>query len=457
MRIMNTRYVLVLLILIGLIVASVGLVILFYNSEPPIETNVAPVLEISSPVADSEISGTIDFNITILDEETLTADIYIDGDFRTSSNTYSWDTTLETEGRHTLLITAHDSGGLSDTEHFQVSINNIAEDVFTDDIFKIMTYNIKESGLNDDWKEIIKQENPDMAVLIETGLFDDASNVILNAATSELNSYFQDELPYDSYTTQNVMYSTSGEAILSRFPVKSINQLDTVPLDDDSDYYMTHDVLEAVLDINGVDVHVFCVHLKASAGTDNQQRREAEMEGLINYMDSLGDVPILYLSDQNSFSPDDTGDLAPATTMLLGYGPMTMMLYPNDTTYGEYSSEVHNFTDIFRDLNPDDPGYSFGGQEGAPYMRIDYIIANSFFDGMFLNSTVIEGTLADSASDHCAVIAWLNWSAGSEVLQKHLSSENVCYEKSEDICSSSNNAPRSFLSITVCPLLKGKE
>ena len=147
---------------------------------------------------------------------------------------------------------------------------------------------------------------------METGLFDDTSNEILNAATSELNAYFENEVPYDSYTTQNVMYSTSGEAILSRFPVKEVKQLDYVPMDDGSSYYVTHDILEAVLDIDGSDVHVFCVHLKASAGTDNQQRRESEMEGLINYMDDLGEVPILYLGDQNSFSPDDTGDLAPS-------------------------------------------------------------------------------------------------------------------------------------------------
>lgn len=408
---MNQRKILVGIIGLILVVSVLAFSVLMILQQAPVEQDDPPNIIISSPLPNAELSGTVHMNITVIDEENLLVDIYVDGSFRASSNDYVWDTTSESDGRHTLRVYAQDSSGQSDTEHFEVSIENVVEHFTFDGYLKVMVYNIKESGLNDDWKEIIKQENPDVAVLVETGLFDDTSNEILNAATSELNDYFENEMSYDTYTTQNVIYSTSGEAILSRFPVKSITQIDSVPLDDGRTYYITHDALEAIIDINGTDVHVFCVHLKASAGADNQQRREVEMEGLINYMDDLGDVPILYLSDQNSFSPDDKGDLAPATTMLLGYGPMTMMLYPDDPVYGNYSSEMHNFTDVFRTLNPDDPGYTFGGQEGGAYMRIDYIITNSFFDGIFINSSVVDGSLADSASDHYPVTAWLNFTS----------------------------------------------
>ncbi len=409
---MKSRRSLVVILVVVLVVSVSVILVLPFLLESP--TDNRPELIVHNPVEDSVVTGTVNFNISIIDEEDLTANIYIDGQFRAASNDHVWDTGMDSDGRHTLRISTQDSAGQSVTTHFEVIIDNVKEDIFFEPLFKIMVYNIKESGLNDDWKEIIKQENPDVIVLVETGYFDDTSNETLNAATAELNEFFEDEAPYDSYTTQLVQYSTTGEAILSRFPVLSFTQIDTVPLDDESNYYVTHDFIDAVLDINGTEVHVFGAHLKASGGETNQGRREVETEGIINYMDNLGDVPILYLGDQNSFSPDDVGDLAPQTTMTMGYGPMTMLLYQNDTTYGQYSSEVHNYTDVYRELNPDDPGFTFGGQGGEAFMRIDYIIANTFFDGAFINSSVVDGTLADSASDHYAVTAWVNWTARSE-------------------------------------------
>ncbi|MCK4849218.1 MAG: hypothetical protein KAT16_09345, partial [Candidatus Heimdallarchaeota archaeon] len=41
---------------------------------------------------------------------------------------------------------------------------------------KILNYNIEESGYDPDWKEVIKEENPDIMVLVETGDWDDATN-----------------------------------------------------------------------------------------------------------------------------------------------------------------------------------------------------------------------------------------------------------------------------------------
>ncbi len=407
------KWQLIAVVIIIILVASIGAAFLL-SSAPEDAVDERPIITVTVPSENAVLSGIVTFNITIADEENLTADVYIDGSLKAKSNAFVWDTTLEPDGRHTIRVSTEDSAGHADTRHFQVTIDNVDEQFSFDGYLKIMEYNIKESGLNDGWKDIIKQENPDIVVLVETGLLDNTSNESLNAATSELNAYFSDEMPYDSYTAQNVIYSTTGEAILSRFPVLSFTQVDTVPLDDGTSYYVTHDFIDALVDINGTQVHVIGGHLKASGGETNQGRREAESEGIINYMDNLGNVPILYLSDQNSFSPDDNGTLAPDTTMLLGYGPMTMMLYPNDTNYGQYASKIHNFTDVFRELNPSDPGYTFGGQSGEAFMRIDYIIANSFFDGLFINSSVIDGSLADSASDHYAITAWLNWTSYKE-------------------------------------------
>ncbi len=407
---MKSRTGLIAIVVIVLIVSAFVFTYWLYNQEPPPpETDNPPQVVVSDPVANSVLSGVVQFNITVVDEESLVANVYIDGAFRATSNNYTWDTRLEPDGHHTIRVSAEDSSNQTDSKDFQVRTENVNESYSFTGVFKIMTYNIKESGRNDDWKKIIEQENPDVVILVETGLFDDTSNELLNAATSELNEYFVNETPYDSYTTQHIVYSTSGEAILSRIPIVSFKQVDYVTLDDLSKYYVTHPLIDAVLDVNGTQVHVTGVHLKASEGESNQQRRNWESEGIINYMDSLGNVPILYLGDLNSLAPNDTGPLAPLQDEGLGYGPLTMMLEPDNLTYGQYSSKIHNFTDEFRALNPDDPGYTFGGQYGEAYMRIDYIIADEFFSGMFLNSTVISGSLANSASDHYAVTAFIQW------------------------------------------------
>ena len=398
--------------------------------EPPEEENQPPQLTVAYPYEEASLSGLVEISASVLDEENLTADIYIDGELITSANEYNWDTTEYPDGRHTLRFYVEDSAEQSDTEAFEVIVDNIEDSTYTSDTFKVMVYNVKESGENSNWIAVVKQENPDILVLVETGYFDDDANEDLNSYTSEFNEYFVNEAPYESYTAYVDSFPTTGEAILSRFPIISFTQIDYVPLDDGSNYYVTHDFIDTVVDINGVDVHVFGGHLKASGGDINQNRRELESEGIINYMDNLGPVPILYLSDQNSYSPDDTGDLAPESNMLLGYGPMTMMLYPENATYGEHSSEVHTFIDVFRTLNPDDPGYSFGHQSDDTAIRIDYIIVNQYFEDMLMNSTVSDAPPANPASDHYAVTALLNWTGVSvpEVTMEDDSNQDTFFE-----------------------------
>jgi hypothetical protein len=198
--------------------------------------------------------------------------------------------------------------------------------------------------------------------------------------------------------------------VFSRYPVQRIIQIQNVILDDESGYDVTHDFLDAVIDINGTSVHFVGVHLKAAGGETNENRREWENEGIINYFDSLGNVPIVYLGDLNSASPVDVGPLAPLWDP--GVGPMTMLIDPDDPTYGQFASEVHNFTDVFRTLYPNDPGYTFGHTYTPQTARIDYIITNDFFEDKVINSTTGDTAHADTGADHYTVDAWLNWSGG---------------------------------------------
>lgn len=355
-----------------------------------------PTVTITAPEEGTELAGVITISFTAVDKHRIWFYvILIDGQFESWSTTFEWDTTLEADGEHTIRCLAMDQFWNWGEASISVFIDN------TEGAFKVMSYNIEESGSNSDWKQVVKEENPDILVLIETGTWDDNGNYILNQVVDEFNTYFLDELPYVGFCAQDIQYGTSGAAILSRFPIVTFNQIPIVPLDDGSEYDVTHDFVEAVITIDEYDVHIFGSHLKAMSGAENEYRRERETEGIINYMDNLGDVPLMYMGDLNSFSPADTGDLAPLGD--LGYGPMTMKLYPEDPVYGQYSSLVHAFTDVFRTLNPTDPGYSYGHQDSQYLSRIDFIVVNEFFVDKLINSTVGDTPTADTGSDHYPV------------------------------------------------------
>ncbi|TFH02603.1 MAG: hypothetical protein E4H14_17510, partial [Candidatus Thorarchaeota archaeon] len=379
--------------------------------KPPSDTT-PPVVTITNPSDGATVSGLVTISFTATDEYSIVAfEILVDDIVKSVTQSFDWDTSSETEDIHTITCRAKDNSKNWGESTISVTVDNGAPPQ-VEDAFKVMSYNIEASGSNSDWKQVVKEENPDILVLIETGTWDDNGNYILNQVVDEFNTYFVDELPYIGYCAQAITYSTSGEAILSRFPVTAFNQIPIVPLDDNSDYDVTHDFVEAVVDIDGTEVHIFGAHLKAMSGVDNEFRRERETEGIINYIDNLGNVPIMYMGELNSFSPDDTGDLAPLGD--LGYGPMTMKLYPGDAVYGEYSSTIHTFTDVFRSLNPTDPGYSYGHQDPIYTSRIDFIVVNSFFVDKLVNSTCGDTLTAETGSDHYSVDMFVAWNSTIE-------------------------------------------
>jgi len=368
--------------------------------------NNAPVVTITAPAADAAVSDNVLITTTVVDEDTLDARIYVDDELMSSTGTFLWNTDFWSNGLHTIIANATDSGGLVGSDTIQVTVDNYVALLNFTGTIKVMTYNIEESGANPDWLNVVKEENPDIMILVETGLWDDNSDLILRNSIEDLNDYFINEAPY---CAQNIGFSTSGEAILSRFPILDFNQIPIVPLDDLTNYDVTHDFIHAIVSINGTNVHIIGSHLKASSGSTNEDRREWETEGIINYMDNLGDVPIMYMGDLNSFSPFDIGDLAPNGD--LGYGPLTMMLVPDDPTYGQYASAVHNFTDVFRTLNPTDPGYSYGHQDPIYTSRIDFMLVNDYFLDKLINSTCGDTAHADTGSDHYSVDVFLGWNS----------------------------------------------
>ena len=399
-------------VVIGILVVSVGVVFMLglqtpTNEEPDDTDTTPPVITNAYPGNDTTVYGAVPLSFRATDNSSIPRyEIYIDGEIKTVGQAYNWNTGGESDGIHNITFRARDSYANWGSSSVFLTVNNsILPDYEFSGMFKIMTYNIEESGVNADWKEVVKEENPDILMLVETGLMEDNGNQRLNQAIQEFNDYFTDELPYSGLAAQSIAFSTSGEAILSRYPILNFRQIPIVTLDDETGYDVTHDFVDALIDINGTPVHFVGNHLKAGGGEDNQVRRNYENEGIINYFDSLGEVPIVYLGDMNSYSPQDniTNDAD------YGFGPMTMLVEPDDPTRGQFSSEVHNFTDVFRALNPSDIGYTYGHQYAPLLGRIDYIVVNDFFLDKLVNSTVGDTAHADTGSDHYCVDAWISW------------------------------------------------
>ena len=143
-----------------------------------------------------------------------------------------------------------------------------------------MAYNVQESGINADWKEVVKEENPDVVIFVETGTWDDNGDALLNQYVQELNTFFTNEAPYQAVTTQNIAFSTSGEAVFSRYPIISTTQLALVTLDDLSAFDPSHDFLDVEVDINGDFVHFVASHLKCCSGALNEEKRERAQKEL---------------------------------------------------------------------------------------------------------------------------------------------------------------------------------
>ena len=365
-----------------------------------------PNVTIISPIANSTVSGIVSIIMSATDANGISSyAIYIDNLLISNTQFYSWNTSEEIDGSHIILCEANDPSGNNGSNIISVTVNNSVISYDPSEIFKLMTFNIMESGEDldyPDWKTVVKEENADIIMFIETGYWDDNSNEKLNQYLNEFNTYFTDEDPYIGYCTQGISYGTDGAAIMSRYPVIAYNQITHVPLDNTTYYDVTHDFFDAEVNVSGTLIHVIGSHLKAMTGTLNEQRREWEQEGIINYMDNLGNIPIVYLGDFNSFSPEDWGlnDLQSG----LGYGPLRMMTPPytileTEYDYSPYASLIHEWTDVHRNLNPSDWGVTCPAYDS----RIDFIYVNQLLASKIVNSTTGDTAHALTGSDHFTV------------------------------------------------------
>lgn len=396
----------IIIISISLVLAAAIPAVVFTVLKPT-----PPIVVFVSPTQGDICSEIFNIEVTIEDFETQNGEqysfeIYINDELKANNYTFEWNTTEYEDGFHSITAKAYKKATNKGESSIQVTVDNYINPP-PSDIFRILNYNIKESGIYPEWRRIVKEKNPDIALFVETGLWDDNSFEKHHQYLKEFNGFFYDEGPYEGYTLGKTTWSTTGETLFSRYPILEKEQIDILHLDDDSQEGLTHDMLHAVIDFYGKEVHILGVHLKAGYGEFERNKRDTEQEAIINYMDEVvGDVPLIYIGDLNSNSPADIGALEGDQSENFGDGPIKMLLFPEDPEYGSHSSSVHNFTDVFRTLNPTEPGFTY--HTPAILSRIDFILVNQYFEDALINSTTGGSAYDEVASDHYCVDAFMS-------------------------------------------------
>ena len=396
------------------------------NIVPNIPDNNPPTVKIVTPRDGWIVQGIVEIKIVAQDVFGVDSyEILIDGVSVSAETTYQWDTTIADAGSHTVTARATDfAGNVGEVSHTVTVDQDYAPKL--DYIPKIMTYNVKQSGIQPEWLDVMKEENSDVVILIETGDWDNNNHALLDQYVNELNVFFNNEIKYEAVIDSG-SGNTQGSAILSRFPIIFHEEINSLILDSGQAFGPVRPFLHATINVNGFEIELLGSHLKAFPGIDNEARREKDQEGIINWMDTYPDKAFIYAGDFNSYYPGDTGEL--------GDGPVDMLINPDN----EHASEFHTFTDVHKVLHPTDPGVTYPDFDE----RIDFIFVNQVLDDFLVKSTTGDTMSAFLGSDHLSVDVNIDLRSLAGITETLSSTTLISSESTSGGTTSSNDNPVS--------------
>ena len=199
--------------------------------------NTPPVVTITNPNNGATVSGSVRITVTATDIEdgSLTADIYIDGAYKTTGNSYMWDTTAYSDGSHTIYAETTDSGGLSDSDEITVTVNNGGGDIDKYAlVIGISDYEGTANDLNycdddaDDWKSFLQSNGYSVTILKDNQA---TADNIENALYALMAAEDGDDYVVLTYSGHGYDYPGYGSCIISH-----------------DLYYMTHGYFESFFD-----------------------------------------------------------------------------------------------------------------------------------------------------------------------------------------------------------------
>jgi hypothetical protein len=199
--------------------------------------NTPPTVVITNPNNGATVSGSVSITVDATDPEdgALSADIYIDGAYKTTGSSYTWDTSAYSDGSHTIYAEATDSGGLSASDEITVTVSNGGGDI--NKYALVIGISDYEGTVNDlnycdddamDWKNFLQSNGYTVTILTDNQAT--AAN-IENALYDLMAAEDGDDYVVLTYSGHGIRDRTYGSCIISH-----------------DLYYMTHGYFESFFD-----------------------------------------------------------------------------------------------------------------------------------------------------------------------------------------------------------------
>lgn len=272
-----------------------------------------------------------------------------------------------------------------------------------------MSYNIFLGGVGrmDAVTQVVKEVAPDLLGIQEA---DDEAAIAHLADVTGMDYV---------YGRANTIHHV---AFLSRFPIlRSMNH--------PHPGILRKTMLEAHVRLPGDGaLTLYVIHLNATATYGGERRRVREMEAILGSIGPREVEPHLMFGDCNSLAPGDSLVVERLTTHLanritragigyqrrkrtLTFGGLLDRSIQNGFLTPETLLPRHlvrfvlaaGYTDCFRALHADDPGYTFPAPD--PAMRLDYVFAPPSMRDRLLSCEVVDLPAATIASDHRPLLA----------------------------------------------------
>ena len=230
-------------------------------------------------------------------------------------------------------------------------------DLQSQDTVKVATYNLLRYGSNTnrniDFKKVIDYINADIYITQEltnnSGVTNFLNNVLNKESDKFLSAKFYDETDID----QALFYDKN------KFEILSTSKIEGDPRNIIA-YRLQHIQTEKIF-------FVFNLHMKASQGSSNEQRRYTQVQQLINYTQQMNEDHFYVVAgDFNIYSTNEPAYQKFFETTATGYGKFNDLI----NVEGSYRNEDYA---IYHTQSPRTSQFG-GGASGGMDDRFDYIL-----------------------------------------------------------------------------------
>tara|TARA_B100000902_G_scaffold50431_1_gene57196 strand:+ start:836 stop:2344 length:1509 start_codon:yes stop_codon:yes gene_type:complete len=230
-------------------------------------------------------------------------------------------------------------------------------DLKSQDTIKVATYNLLRYGSNTnrniDFKKVIDYINADIYITQELTNNSGVTNFLNNVLNKESDKFLSAKFYDDTDIDQALFYDKN------KFEILSTSKIEGDPRNIIA-YRLQHIQTEKIF-------FVFNLHMKASQGSSNQQRRYTQVQQLINYTQQMNEDHFYVVAgDFNIYSTNEPAYQKFFETTATGYGKFNDLI----NVEGSYRNEDYA---IYHTQSPRTSQFG-GGASGGMDDRFDYIL-----------------------------------------------------------------------------------